>query len=88
MLLGLQFESHSDGSSIPALLVWCFEVRKDLRCSGIGTTIVHDLVEEFGDKEIYIGSAVDAESFWRRFGWPMCQCEMCRGHDLIVRRPV
>ena len=88
ILLGLRFDAHSRHPST-ALLVSNFEVREDMRCSGthIGTTIVNQLDAEYRDREIYIGPTSESKTFWARFGWPMCDCDQCRGRDLIVRRP-
>lgn len=89
MLLARRFSSHITGKLNPALMIWSFEVREDLRCSGdhIGTRIVEQFVDEFDDQEIYIGPTSESMSFWTRFGWPMCQCDSCWGRDFIVRRP-
>lgn len=39
------------GNLTTALMIWIFEVREDLRCSGdhIGTRIVEQFVDEFDD---------------------------------------
>lgn len=87
VLLSLGFPSHSGDASVPALLVWSFEVRDDLRGDGFGTTIVDQLAREFPDRELYIGATAESASFWERFGWPMCDCDECDGRDFIVRRP-
>jgi hypothetical protein len=89
ILLSFRFSSHSLDLSTPAVMVWSFEVREDLRCSGahVGTTIVNQLVGEYCDRKIYIGPTRESETFWARFGWPMCDCDRCRGSDFIVRRP-
>jgi hypothetical protein len=88
MLLSMRFLSHSDPSA-SALMVWNFEVREGLQCSGehIGTTIVEQLVSEYGDREIYIGPTPESVGFWERFRWPMCDCDECDGRNFIVRRP-
>ena len=89
MLLSLHYVSHSLPESQRAVLVWSFEVREDLRCSGehLGTRIIEQLDDEYRDWELYVGSAPNALSFWLRFGWPMCECKDCRGSDMIIRRP-
>lgn len=89
VLLVHQFLSHSATPSTHALLISNFEVREDLRASGdrIGTRIVHDIVDEFRDQEIYIGPTPTSTTFWAKFRWPMCGCGVCRGRDFIVRRP-
>jgi hypothetical protein len=89
ILLSLRFPSHSLSPAPSALMVWSFEVREDLRCNGthIGTTIVNQLVDEYRDREIYIGPTPESRTFWARFRWPMCNCDDCRGHDFIVHKP-
>lgn len=89
MLLALRFASHVPHTSIPAVLIWSFEVREDLRCSGdrVGTRIIEQVADEFDDLELYIGPTPESMSFWTRLGWPMCECDCCRGRDLIARRP-
>ncbi len=89
MLLALRFSSHLPHTSTPAVMVWDFEVREDLRCSGdhIGTRIVEQLVDELQDQEIYIGPTSESMSFWTRFDWQMCGCNRCWGQDFIVRLP-
>ena len=89
MLLSLYFTSHSPDSSVPALMVWNFEVREDLRRSGlhIGTTIVEELAVEYHDREIYVGPTFESVTFWARFQWPMCDCEQCDSRDFRVCRP-
>ncbi len=89
MLLARRFCSHLPEVTTPAVMIWNFEVRVDLRCSGdhIGTRIVEQFFDEFADEEIYIGPTSESMSFWTRFGWPMCECDSCGGRDFIVRRP-
>ncbi|MDR6868585.1 hypothetical protein J2Y69_003204 [Microbacterium resistens] len=88
-LLSLQYVSHSPATSRQAMLIWNFEIREDLRCTGehLGTTIIEQLAEEYHDREIYIGSAPDAMGFWTKFGWPLCDCDDCRSRHMIVRCP-
>lgn len=88
LLLSLRFSSHTSPPA-PAVMVWNFEVRQDLQRNGehIGTTIVDELVAEYRDQEIYIGPTPDSIGFWKRFRWPMCDCDYCGGRDFIVRRP-
>lgn len=90
MLISLRFFSHTSQTSVPAVMVWDFEVREDLRCSGdhIGTRIMEQFSDDFGDKEMYIGPTPKSTSFWMRFGWPMCDCTNCCGRDFIVRPPL
>ncbi|WP_223286322.1 UvrD-helicase domain-containing protein [Kocuria atrinae] len=90
MLVSLRFSSHISHTSVPAVMVWDFEVREDLRCSGdhIGTRIIEQFSDDFNDKEIYIGPTPKSTSFWTRFGWPMCDCASCCGRDFIVRPPL
>ncbi|MFJ2505083.1 hypothetical protein [Microbacterium sp. NPDC087592] len=89
LLLACRFSSHLPTNLTPALMIWSFEVRGDLRCSGdhIGTRIIEQFEHEFDDEEIYVGPTSESMSFWTRFGWPMCECDSCRGRDFIVRRP-
>ena len=89
MLLAMQFSRHWPRTTPPAVLVWSFEVREDMRCSGdhIGTRIVEELADELNDREIYIGPAPESTSFWTRLGWSMCNCDACRGQDIMVRHP-
>ncbi len=89
MLLSFRYATHSRESTTPAVLIWDFEVREGLRISEdrIGTRIITQLAEEFSDRELYIGPTSDAVGFWKRFGWPMCDCDRCEGRDMIVRRP-
>lgn len=83
------YPSHSGDRAVPALLISNVEVRADLRGSEdhIGTALVDALAADYRDWEIYLGPAMGSEGFWNRFGWPMCDCQDCDGHDLIVRRP-
>lgn len=89
-LLSLRFPSHTGDRSVPALLIWNFEVRQDMQRTGehVGTALVDALAAEYRDWEIYIGPTPHSKPFWDRFGWPMCDCEDCDGRDFIVRRPV
>jgi hypothetical protein len=89
MLLCIQYPSHFQNSSMPARMLWNFEVREDLRGSQgrIGTTIVEQLIAERPNQEMYIGPTARSITFWRRFGWPMCSCPDCDGRDFVVRRP-
>lgn len=85
LLLSLRFTSHSV-PAVPAVMVWNFEVHRDLQRSGehIGTRIIDELVAEYSDREIYIGPTAESIGFWERFRWPMCDCEECAGRDFIV----
>lgn len=89
VLLSLRFTSHSLRPPPPAVLVWSFEVRDDLRLNGerIGTRIVDQLSHEFDGFEIYAGPTETSAAFWERFGWSYCACARCGGDDLIVRIP-
>lgn len=89
VLLSLRYVSHSPVPSPLALLIWNIEVREDLRQNGarLGTTIVDLIAEEFSDREIYVGSVPEAMDFWTTFGWPMCDCDECRGRNMMVRHP-
>ncbi|MBT1669649.1 hypothetical protein KK092_09670 [Curtobacterium flaccumfaciens pv. flaccumfaciens] len=89
LLLVRNFRSHTTGRSAPAVLISNLEVPQGLRETGryIGTSLVNELVEEFRGWEIYIGPTSSSTWFWKRFRWPMCDCEACDGQDLIVRRP-
>lgn len=89
MLFVLGYASHSRSAPSAAVMIWNFEVREDLRCSGdhIGTRIVQQFVDEYGDQEIYIGPTPASHSFWERFGWPLCDCDQCWGPDYFVRPP-
>ncbi|MGI5185442.1 hypothetical protein ACQEVZ_55275 [Dactylosporangium sp. CA-152071] len=89
LLLSFSFRTHSLDSAERALMIWSFEVRQDLRCSGsyVGTNIINQLVDEYRDREIYIGSSPSSATFWARFGWPMCDCDECEGRGFIVHRP-
>ncbi len=89
LLLHLRYPAHSSRTNSPAVMVWSFEVREDLRCNGthLGTAIIQQLASEYRDREIYVGPTQQSASFWARFGWPMCNCTECDGRDLIVRRP-
>lgn len=88
-LLVLRFTSHTPDHAGPALLIWNFEVRRDLQRTGehIGTELVQALAAEYPDREIYSGPTPQSMPFWKRFGWPMCDCEDCFGRNLVVRRP-
>lgn len=88
-LLSLKFPSHTGDPSVPALLIWNFEVRQDLQRTEehVGTALVDALAAEYRDWEIYIGPTPRSKPFWDRFRWPMCDCEDCDGRGLIVRRP-
>jgi hypothetical protein len=88
LLLSLRFPSHSV-PAVPAVLIWNFEVHRGLQRSGahIGSRIVVELTAEYRTQEIYIGPTPESVGFWRRFGWPMCDCDDCGGRDFILRRP-
>lgn len=89
LLLVRNFRSYTAGRPVPAVLISDLEVPTGLRRTGqyIGTSLVKELVEEFRGWEIYVGPTASSMWFWDGFGWPMCDCEVCDGRDLIVRRP-
>lgn len=88
LLLSLRYSSHWN-PTVPALMVWSFEVRRDLqrREAHVGTRIIEALVAEYRGREIYVGPTPDSIGFWQQFDWSMCDCEECGGRDFIIRRP-
>lgn len=88
LLLVLNFSSHTGDRAASAILISNVEVREDLQhINYIGTDLIDALAAEYRDSEIYLGPTRTSKPFWKRFGWPMCDCEACGCRDLIVRRP-
>lgn len=81
------FASHLSDSSAAAIIVLSFEVREDLRCGEerIGTTVIHQLIREYRNQVIYLGSAAGSHSFWQKLGWRMCACDFCDSRELMIR---
>ncbi|APH45460.1 hypothetical protein BMW26_11235 [Microbacterium sp. 1.5R] len=88
VLLSLRYDSHLRGA-LPAVMIWNFEVREDLRRRGLylGSMIVSDLLSDHADREVYAGPASGSEGFWKRTRLQRCECARCAGTDHFVYRP-